>query len=36
VPLASVAGKNRLVPLDHPLIQAAQAMGISMGRPFGL
>jgi phosphofructokinase-like protein len=31
VALAEVAGQNRLVPVDHPLLRAARAMGISTG-----
>ena len=31
VPLAEVAGKNRTVPLDHPLLAAARALGTSLG-----
>ena len=31
VPLAEVAGKNRPVPLDHPLLAAAEGLGISLG-----
>ena len=30
-PLAAAAGKQRTVPLDHPLIQAAKAVGTSFG-----
>ncbi len=31
VPIAEVAGRQRLVPLDHPLIAATRALGNSMG-----
>jgi 6-phosphofructokinase len=31
VPIESVAGQQRLVPLDHPLIQAARAVGSTFG-----
>ena len=31
VPLADVAGRNRAVPLDHPLLQAARDTGVSLG-----
>ncbi len=31
VPLESVAGKQRLVPADHPLLEAARAVGTSFG-----
>jgi len=31
VPIESVAGKQRLVPADHPLIAAARAVGTSFG-----
>jgi ATP-dependent phosphofructokinase / diphosphate-dependent phosphofructokinase len=31
VPIESVAGQQRLVPLDHPLISAARAVGTSFG-----
>lgn len=31
VPIESVAGQQRLVPLDHPLIKAARAVGTSFG-----
>lgn len=33
VPLESVAGKQRLVPLDHPLIAAARGVGTCFGEP---
>ncbi len=33
VPLADVAGLNRTVPLDHPLLGAARALGVSLGQP---
>jgi 6-phosphofructokinase 1 len=33
VPLDAVAGKQRLVPLDHPLIAAAKCVGTSFGEP---
>jgi 6-phosphofructokinase 1 len=32
VPIADVAGKNRLVPLDHPLLAAARSLGVGLGR----
>ncbi len=32
VPIAEVADKQRLVPLDHPLVRACQAIGVSFGR----
>jgi 6-phosphofructokinase 1 len=31
VPIAEVAGRNRTVPLDHPLLAAARALGTSLG-----
>ena len=31
VPLEEVAGKRNLVPVDHPLIESARAVGICMG-----
>ncbi len=31
VPLDEVAGKTRLVPLDHPMLKAARGIGISVG-----
>jgi ATP-dependent phosphofructokinase / diphosphate-dependent phosphofructokinase len=31
VPLADVAGRNRAVPLGHPLLQAARDTGVSLG-----
>ena len=31
VPLASVAGRNRTVPVDHPLLAAARGLGIVLG-----
>jgi len=31
VPLADVAGKRNLVPLEHPLVHSARALGICMG-----
>lgn len=31
VPLGEVAGKQRLVPLDHPLIQCARSTGVCLG-----
>jgi len=31
VPLKEVAGKQRLVPLDHPLLAAARAVGSAVG-----
>lgn len=33
VALAEVAGRNRLVPLDHPLLLAARSLGLSLGQP---
>ena len=33
VPLEAVAGRTRTVPLDDPLIEAAQAVGTSFGTP---
>jgi len=33
VPIGDVAGKLRLVTADHPLIKAAQALGIGLGVP---
>ena len=33
VPLNEVAGKTRLVPLDHPTMQAARGIGVSLGLP---
>ena len=33
VPLADVAGRNRTVPLDHSLLQAAEGLGVSLGLP---
>ncbi len=32
VPLSEVAGRRKLVPLDHPWIRAAKAMGVSFGQ----
>ncbi len=32
VALAEVAGRNRLVPLDHPLLLAATGLGLSLGQ----
>ncbi len=32
VPLSEVAGGNRRVPLDHPLLQAARGLGLSLGQ----
>jgi 6-phosphofructokinase 1 len=32
VPIAEVAGRNRLVPLDHPLLAAARALGVGLGQ----
>jgi hypothetical protein len=32
VSLAEVAGGNRRVPLDHPLLQAARGLGLSLGQ----
>ena len=31
VPIAEVAGKNRLVPPDHELVRAARGIGVSLG-----
>ena len=31
VPISEVAGRTRLVPLDHGLVQAARGLGISLG-----
>jgi 6-phosphofructokinase 1 len=31
VPLEKVAGKTKLVPLDHPLIRAARRVGTNFG-----
>jgi ATP-dependent phosphofructokinase / diphosphate-dependent phosphofructokinase len=31
VPLSAVAGHNRLVPVDHPLVQAARGLGLCLG-----
>lgn len=31
VPLADVAGRNRLVPLDHALVRAARGLGVCLG-----
>ncbi|MGC4077610.1 MAG: ATP-dependent 6-phosphofructokinase [Rubrivivax sp.] len=31
VPIAEVAGKNRLVPRDHELVRAARGIGVSLG-----
>ncbi len=33
VPLADVAGRNRRVAVDHPLVLAARAIGVSLGTP---
>ncbi len=33
VPLASVAGRSRSVPSDHPLLQAARGIGVVLGEP---
>jgi 6-phosphofructokinase 1 len=36
VPLAEVAGKLKVVPPNHPLIQAARCIGVSLGdQPSG-
>jgi 6-phosphofructokinase 1 len=35
VSLAEVAGRNRVVPTDHPLLRAARDTGISFGVPLG-
>jgi len=32
VPLSAVAGRNRCVPSDHPLLAAAAGLGVSLGR----
>ena len=32
VPLSDVAGKRRTVPLDHPLVAAAEHQGTCLGR----
>jgi phosphofructokinase-like protein len=34
VPLAEVADRVRMVPVNHPLLQAACSIGVSMGRCF--
>jgi 6-phosphofructokinase 1 len=31
IPLEEVAGKRRMVPLDHPWIATARSLGISLG-----
>ena len=31
VPLSEVAGKRRTVPIDHPLVMAAQQVGTCLG-----
>ena len=31
VPLEKIAGKTKLVPLDHPLIRAARRVGTNFG-----
>ncbi len=31
VPLEDVAGKRKYVPLDHPLVQSARTLGVSLG-----
>lgn len=33
VPLVDVAGLNRTVPADHPLLAATRALGVSLGQP---
>ncbi len=33
VPLESVAGRTRCVPLDHPLVGAARSLGVCLGEP---
>jgi phosphofructokinase-like protein len=33
VPIDQVAARNRRVPLDHPLLRTARAIGISLGEP---
>ena len=35
VPLDEVAGRTRCVALDHPLLQAARALGIGLGEAPG-
>lgn len=35
VPLQAVAGQTRTVPLDHPLLNAARGLGISLGETQG-
>jgi 6-phosphofructokinase 1 len=36
VPIKEVAGKLRLVTPDHPLVKAAQSLGIGLGVPAGV
>jgi 6-phosphofructokinase 1 len=36
VPLDEVAGRTRCVALDHPLLQAARALGIGLGEASSL
>jgi 6-phosphofructokinase 1 len=31
VPISEVAGRNRLVPAEHDLLQAARSLGVSLG-----
>jgi 6-phosphofructokinase 1 len=31
VPIAQVAGRNRLVPVDHALLSAARGIGVALG-----
>ena len=33
VPLEEVAGKQRKVTFDHPMIKTAQSLGICLGNP---
>ena len=33
IPLSDVAKRHRNVPLDHPLLQAARQIGVSLGEP---
>jgi 6-phosphofructokinase 1 len=35
VPLDSVAGRNRPVPLDHPLLAATRGLGVALGEGVG-
>ena len=34
-PLASIAGRRRVVPADHPLLRSAREIGVSLGEPVG-